>query len=73
MNPDEVMARAVEFVDGCGVRGSIRSTTVQEVASEVLAALRSPAAPIAEPVDEREFASYLRSQLLWWRLQDSPG
>jgi len=70
MNQDEVMARAGEFVDGCGVRGSLRSTTVREVASEVLAPLQTPAASTREPVDEQEFASYLRSQLLWWRLQD---
>jgi hypothetical protein len=71
MNRDEVLARAVEFVDGCGVQAGLRSSTVMEVASEVLAALRSPADPVGEPLDEREFTSYLRSQLLWWRLQDT--
>jgi hypothetical protein len=70
---DEVLSGAIEFVRQCGVRAGLGFATASKVATEILAALEAQGDraqhPVAEAlIDEREFTSYLRSQLLWWRL-----
>jgi hypothetical protein len=75
MDRDEVAARAIEFVRRCGVRAGHGFATADAVAALVVTALDAQRAAIhraqAEPLsDEREFVSYLRSQLLWRRLHD---
>jgi len=78
MDREEVGSRAIEFVRRCGIRAGLGFATADAVAALVFSALEAQRNVAdhaeAEPLrDEREFVSYLRSQLLWRRLHDVPA